>query len=1104
LVPTEEPIKDGYEFDDWYFDETYLSKFNTNELKSLKVTDVNVFARFLTLYNLSFETNGGEHIGSYLDAKIDTMPACTKSGFTLYAWYFDAGFQNKAEFPLIITEDTTLYAKWAKNEITVNYFLDNESYDVETISYGVAPSLPVPNNKVGHKFSGWKDASGVDFTFNGVLFDNIDLYATFDPKDYVIYYDYSGATSTIVSSSIKYGDKFSNLPLPTKEGYNFNGWYYNDQLIESNVTTYNFDSNITLVAKFSIKQFTIKFYDSLDDEMNGYTYQVPYGTSVQNINFPSVQDVTGYESEWLIDDTNSIVPTLKVKENLSFYLNYSPIKYYIIYDYGNDVTDRKYVYYDDDIVLPVAERYGYVFTGWYYNDVIVNAGTKYNYTNNITLVAKYDLDVFTISFYDIDLNLVDSKEVEYTKNLIDIPNVPSVIGYTGEWCEYEAFEYIRADFTNIQGDMDIYAVYTANKYIATFKVFGQTFDTVEQTFGSEFKLSESIPLVNNYVFVGWYYNDTLVSEDTIYNVDNDIVLNARMVSDILDTPTISYNSTTNILTWGKIDNVCYYNLYSNGDLLSEIEANVTSCNLGSLGLGVYEITLVAMGNDVFGDSEPSNVVTIVNDTTENTLDISSSNIQYNNSVDIGLTFDDDTYILEWEEDVSVQEYVVFVLTNSSFNAYTTNDNSICIYDIVSDTDISAIRLGAMYESNSTIYMSDNLCYNIPYKLNGYTNGVYLFDGYINDYYIQSMDELCNIVYYTYIYRFDEFTFLLDTQFVEELELDYSCEDLDAIDYAIDEAMDSYTETMYYSISYSMGFDGTYYYVTLEYDYYGVYECDISANAYDYYTQDRYDAIYEIYNGTKRSDTYDSYVSDNKYLYTYVNTSEELYWAVENGVTPLFTYETCRPYYIYNKAKEVLNSIIYEEMTDYEKALAIFDWISLNTVYNYTSPYTYQSLGFNGYSDIPSYYLEGVFINGYSVCDGFSKAFSLLCNMEGIEAIRIVGEAGSVGDMGGHAWNKVIIDGECYVVDITWTEIIRSSTTENLTHEYFMVSDEYIAETHIAHPNRSKFALDKYNASNNYKTYYENVMYTYNSNTFDHVITSDSEFKSILDYVIDAS
>ena len=190
LVPTEEPTKDGYEFDDWYFDETYLSKFNTNELKSLKVTDVNVFARFLTLYNLSFETNGGEYIGSYLDAKIDTMPACTKSGFILYAWYFDAGFQNKAEFPLIITEDTTLYAKWAKNEITVNYFLDNETYETETISYGEAPSLPVPNNKMGHKFSGWKDASGVDFTFNGVLFDNIDLYATFDPKDYVIYYDY--------------------------------------------------------------------------------------------------------------------------------------------------------------------------------------------------------------------------------------------------------------------------------------------------------------------------------------------------------------------------------------------------------------------------------------------------------------------------------------------------------------------------------------------------------------------------------------------------------------------------------------------------------------------------------------------------------------------------------------------------------------------------------------------------------------------------------------------------------------------------------------------------------------------------------------------------
>jgi hypothetical protein len=77
-------------------------------------------------------------------------------------------------------------------------------------------------------------------------------------------------------------------------------------------------------------------------------------------------------------------------------------------------------------------------------------------------------------------------------------------------------------------------------------------------------------------------------------------------------------------------------------------------------------------------------------------------------------------------------------------------------------------------------------------------------------------------------------------------------------------------------------------------------------------------------------------------------------------------------------------------------------------------------------------------------------------MEGIDAIRIVGEAKSGGSAGGHAWNKVIINDECYVVDITWTEIIRSSTTENLTHEYFMVSDEYIASTHMPHENRDKF------------------------------------------------
>ena len=77
-------------------------------------------------------------------------------------------------------------------------------------------------------------------------------------------------------------------------------------------------------------------------------------------------------------------------------------------------------------------------------------------------------------------------------------------------------------------------------------------------------------------------------------------------------------------------------------------------------------------------------------------------------------------------------------------------------------------------------------------------------------------------------------------------------------------------------------------------------------------------------------------SDKQFLETSVYSSEELYWAVENKVTPIPVKDSPAED-IYNLAKDTLRNIISDDMTDYEKALCIFDWICTNTVYdNYST------------------------------------------------------------------------------------------------------------------------------------------------------------------------
>lgn len=71
----------------------------------------------VTQYIVSFEENGGSTVPDITQASgstIDTAPVSTKDGYTLEGWYTDAGLTNKITFPYTVTENATLYAKWAE------------------------------------------------------------------------------------------------------------------------------------------------------------------------------------------------------------------------------------------------------------------------------------------------------------------------------------------------------------------------------------------------------------------------------------------------------------------------------------------------------------------------------------------------------------------------------------------------------------------------------------------------------------------------------------------------------------------------------------------------------------------------------------------------------------------------------------------------------------------------------------------------------------------------------------------------------------------------------------------------------------------------------
>jgi len=90
------------------------------------------------------------------------------------------------------------------------------------------------------------------------------------------------------------------------------------------------------------------------------------------------------------------------------------------------------------------------------------------------------------------------------------------------------------------------------------------------------------------------------------------------------------------------------------------------------------------------------------------------------------------------------------------------------------------------------------------------------------------------------------------------------------------------------------------------------------------------------------------------------------------------------------------------MNDYEKALALHDWLTYNCRYDMRAKNRYAA--------------EGPLLDNRAVCDGYAKAYVLLCAQAKVPCKRIVGVAGGL-----HAWNLVKMGGKWYQVDCTWDD-----------------------------------------------------------------------------------
>ena len=220
-----------------------------------------------------------------------------------------------------------------------------------------------------------------------------------------IYFDTDGGTE--IETLQKYQNDIINLNdyIPTKTGYDFNGWYIGDTKYEGNYTVG--DTDITFVAQWQIQTFTVTFeyygdgatYENKN--IQTVTQQVNYNESAVAPTLPDTSLTYNFQ-EW-DNDFSSIT------QNLTVTAQYTGVEYYISFqsEFGtinglNEDGVLVYNYGEPINVLPTISGVSQDFEGWSTvngnPDNIVTTSTIWTFTEIDMLYAIFETYKLTYNY----------------------------------------------------------------------------------------------------------------------------------------------------------------------------------------------------------------------------------------------------------------------------------------------------------------------------------------------------------------------------------------------------------------------------------------------------------------------------------------------------------------------------------------------------------------------------------------------------------------------------------------------------------------------------------------------------------------------------------
>lgn len=291
-------------------------------------------------------------------------------------------------------------------------------------------------------------------------------------------------------------EDFNMSQVPNKTGYDFKGWYLNEDFTNAYIPKYEYESALNFYAKFEIKTFDVSIYDTVMNETN--IFKINYGSTLSDIEYSHEGVIlTGYK---YIDDDATFDIASEVTTDLDLYTVFESSEGYVLVTFETNTdlpTINRVSTANIEIEMPQNPvKEGQIFVGWFTDNTY---STFYDFnelvTTDLTLHGKfvtpttmdYEVDDTVVSFEGLN----DALHYQYYIKNGEILDEPFTETFTN-YIDLKPFESLFLT----EKELVVKAVFISGEEMELFNLH-LMFDYVTAMYSQNFE-SDAFPARTNY------------------------------------------------------------------------------------------------------------------------------------------------------------------------------------------------------------------------------------------------------------------------------------------------------------------------------------------------------------------------------------------------------------------------------------------------------------------------------------------------------------------------------------------------------------------------------------------------------------------------------